>query len=73
MHFGKSHKIRLMSNKFLLIKKMSKYKILILSSCRYLIKICSNSIFRIRTVNCYTKRGLRIIRKRFIKRKGKKG
>ena len=73
MHFGKSHKIRLLAQKFLLVKKMSKYKMLVLSSCKFLIKICSNKIFRIRTVNCYTKRGLRIIRKQFIKRKGKKG
>ena len=73
MFFGKSHKICLFPQKNILIKKMSKYRILVTGSVRLSVKFVSNKIFQIRTVNCYTKRGLKLISRFFIKRRGKKG
>ena len=73
MFFGKSHKIRLFLMNKVLIKKMSKYKILVTSSVKNLVKRVANKVYSIRKVNCYTKRGLKLAGRLFIKRKGKKG
>jgi ribosomal protein L6P/L9E len=71
-YFGKSHKSIFVYNN-LKIKKLSKYKFILLkNNFNNLKKICYKLI-KIKQINEYTNRGLRSSRQIIIKRKGKKG
>ena len=71
-YFGKSHKSILIYNN-LKIKKISKYKFILLKNSLNILKKISYKIIKIKKINEYTNRGLRSSRQIIIKRKGKKG
>jgi ribosomal protein L6P/L9E len=71
-HFGKSH-LTLFFFKNIIMKKITKYKFVIKSPNFINLKKTAISINKIKPVNIYTLRGLRISRQKILKRKGKKG
>jgi len=71
-YFGKSHKSIFIFNN-IKIKKLSKYKFILLKNNFNLLKKISYKIIKIKKINEYTNRGLRLSRQIIIKRKGKKG
>lgn len=71
-YFGKSHKSIFIYNN-IKIKKLSKYKFILLKNNFNMIKQISYKIVKIKKINEYTNRGLRLTRQIIIKRKGKKG
>lgn len=70
--FGKSHKTFYLF-KNIKIKKINKYKFIILSLNKKKVNDISNNITKIKNINVYTLRGLRLSRQIINKRKGKKG
>ena len=71
-YFGKSH-ITFFFFKKLILKKISKYKFIIKSPNFFNLKNKALKIVKIKKINVYTLRGLRIARQNIFKRKGKKG
>jgi len=71
-YFGKSHKSIFAYNN-LKIKKLSKYKFMVLKNDFDSLKKIGLKIINIKKINEYTNRGLRLSRQIIIKRKGKKG
>jgi ribosomal protein L6P/L9E len=71
-YFGKSHKSIFIYNN-IKIKKLNKYKFILLKNNFNLLKQISYKIIKIKKINEYTNRGLRLSRQTIIKRKGKKG
>jgi ribosomal protein L6P/L9E len=71
-YFGKSHKSIFIYNN-IKIKKLSKYKFILLKNNFNILKQISYKIIKIKKINEYTNRGLRLSRQIIIKRKGKKG
>jgi len=71
-YFGKSHKSVFLYNNTK-IKKLSKYKFILLKNNFSVLKQISYKIIKIKKINEYTNRGLRLSRQIIIKRKGKKG
>lgn len=71
-YFGKSHK-SIFIYKNVKIKKLSKYKFILLKNNYNVLKQISYKIVKIKKINEYTNRGLRLSRQIIIKRKGKKG
>lgn len=71
-YFGKSH-ITFFFFKKLILKKISKYKFILKSPNQFNLKNTALKISRIKPINVYTLRGLRIARQKIFKRKGKKG
>jgi len=70
--FGKSHK-SILVYKNIKIKKLNKYKFILLKNNLNILKKISYKIVKIKKLNEYTNRGLRLARQIVIKRKGKKG
>ena len=70
--FGKSHK-SMIFYKNIKIKKIKKYKIILLKNNYNELKKLSCNIIKIKKLNEYTNRGLRNSRQIVIKRRGKKG
>ena len=71
LFFGKSHKTLLIYNKIIL-KKIKKYKFILLSTNLNLLNKTSKNILKIKPLNLYTKRGLRISKSIYYKRISKK-
>lgn len=71
-YFGKSH-ITFFFFKKLILKKISKYKFIIKGPNYFNIKNTAVKISKIKPINVYTLRGLRLSRQKIFKRKGKKG
>ena len=71
-YFGKSHKSIFIFNN-MRIKKLSKYKFILLKNNFNFLKKISYKIIKIKKINEYTNRGLRLTRQTIIKRKGKNG
>lgn len=71
-YFGKSH-ITFFFFKKLILKKISKYKFIIKNPNPFNLKNTAVKITKIKPINVYTLRGLRIARQTIYKRKGKKG
>jgi hypothetical protein len=69
--FGKSHLNLLLYNKILL-KKIRKYKFILMSTNHKLLKLVSKRIILIKPLNCYTKRGLRNSKEIWYKRISRK-
>lgn len=71
LFFGYSHKIFLMPSG-LQLRKLTKYKLFLLTNTRLKEKLTSPIIQHIRKLNLFTKRGLRATRQIVFKRPGKK-
>ena len=71
MFFGYSHKIFLIPSS-LQLRKLTKYKLFLITNNRLKEKITTSTIQSIRSLNLFTKRGLRAIKQRIYKRPGKK-
>ena len=71
-YFGKSHK-SIISHKNIKIKKLGKYKFVIMKNNINELKKIGYKITNIKKINEYTNRGLRLSRQIILKRKGKKG
>jgi ribosomal protein L6P/L9E len=69
--FGYSHNVYIVYGG-LVIKKISKYKILLLSNNKKKINKINKIIINIKKINIYTKRGLRGMQQLIFKRSGKK-
>jgi len=57
---------------YIKFKKTGKYKYLFYSNLSYLIKDLRIRLKRVRSLNKYTLRGLKVTKSRFLKRKGRK-
>ena len=70
--FGSSH-IQLFKLKNIVIKKLSKYKFILKNTNLDNLNQISKKIIKVRNINPYTLRGIRISKSIIIKRKGRKG
>ena len=70
--FGKSHK-SVFVYKNIYIKKINKYKFILLNNNISTLKKISVNVINIKKINFYTGRGLRLSKQIILKRKGKKG
>lgn len=70
--FGSSH-IQMFKLKNIIIKKLSKYKFLLKNTNSINLNLTAKKISKIRHINAYTLRGIRISKSIIIKRKGRKG
>lgn len=71
--FGHSHINYIFINfKKVKIKKLGKYKYIIKSKNKFILNKLSKDICKIRSINLFTKRGIRLGRQVVFKRKGKK-
>lgn len=71
MFFGYSHKIFIVPGG-LQLRKLTKYKLFLITNMRLKEKLTSPRLQRIRTLNLFTKRGLRATKQKIFKRPGKK-
>lgn len=71
LYFGRSHKTYIFSGG-LNFKRLSKYRLLLLTNNRKRLNRVTSLVLRVRSINRYTKRGLRCTRHFILKRPGKK-